>query len=160
MICSANYFGFDDVSTIDGERTSDRICAIPFGEMGDMTSFEFASRQRQFKAVIDSNLRPTELVIGEIGDYILTEDFLEKRNEFAEWLLDTCGGTLKLRTLVTNYASFLSVLWKLHSTFENIWTEMVNITNHFFLCLRCTFSNCQGVWFGIVLYFASFVALY
>ena len=80
---SANYFGFDDdVETKDGERTGDRICAIPFEEMIDMAPAEFSAKQKRWKAVVDSEKKPTELVIGEMGDYILGQEFLDKRALF------------------------------------------------------------------------------
>ena len=123
IILSANYFGFDDAATADGERIGDRISAIPFEEMITLSPSEFAAIQKRFKAVIDSDEKPMELVIGEIGDFILSEEFLEKRTEFAELLVEKCEDTIKLITLTTNYASFYAVLWKLHSAFGTVWTE-------------------------------------
>ena len=35
-IFSANYFGFDDAVTVDGERIGDRISVVPFEEMVEM----------------------------------------------------------------------------------------------------------------------------
>ena len=58
MMFSANYFGFDDNVTKDGERTGDRIAAIPFQEMPDIPPHEFLAKQRRFKAVIDSEEKP------------------------------------------------------------------------------------------------------
>ena len=60
VIFSANYFGFDDVVTSDGERISDRISAIPFQDLPDLSPAEFASRQKKFKTVIDSEEMPVE----------------------------------------------------------------------------------------------------
>ena len=54
MIFSANYFGFDDAATTDGERTGDRISAIPFKEMVSLSAADFASKQKRFKEVIDN----------------------------------------------------------------------------------------------------------
>ena len=93
--------------------------------MGDISPAEFAAGQRRFKAVVDSDEKPVELLIGEIGDFLLSEEFLVKRNEFAELLLEKCEETIKIRTLGTNYGSFYAVLWKLHSIFEPVWREKV-----------------------------------
>ena len=79
MMFSANYFGFDDNETIDGERTGDRISAIPFQEMPDIPPHEFLEMQRKFKNVVDSEEKPVELLIGEIGDFVLSDEFGEKR---------------------------------------------------------------------------------
>ena len=113
MLFSANYFGFDDdVETKDGERTGDRICATPFEEMVDMTPAEFAARQKRWKAVVDSDQKPTELVIGEIGDYLLSDEFVEKRNEYTELLQLECESTIKPR-MTQNYATLYAVHWQL-----------------------------------------------
>ena len=90
MLFSANYFGFDDVVTSDGERISDRICAIPFQDLPDMSPAEYVSRQKRFKTVIDSEEKPMEFIIGEMGDFILSEEFMTKRTEFSELLMNMC----------------------------------------------------------------------
>ena len=121
---SANYFGFDDdVETKDGERTGDRICAIPFEEMIDMAPAEFSARQKRWKAVVDSEKKPTELVIGEMGDYILSQEFLDKRTEFTEIIQEECESTIKPRT-IQNYATLYAVHWKLWTLFDEVWAEM------------------------------------
>ena len=121
---SANYFGFDDdVETKDGERTGDRICAIPFEEMIDMAPAEFSARQKRWKAVVDSEKKPTELVIGEMGDYILGQEFLDKRTEFTEIIQEECESTIKPRT-IQNYATLYAVHWKLWTLFDKVWAEM------------------------------------
>ena len=125
MIFSANYFGFDDVVTIDGERTGDRIAAIPFQELPDIPPAQFSAKQREFKKVVDSEEKPVELLIGEIGDFLLSDEFIEKRNEFAELLLEKCEDTIKIRTLL-NYGVFYAVLWKLYFIFEGVWREKVS----------------------------------
>jgi hypothetical protein len=124
---SANYHGFDDdVETKDGERTGDRICAIPFEEMVDLPPAELAAKQKRWKAVVDSDEKPTELVIGEIGDFLYSEEFIEKRTEFTELLLHKCESTIKPRT-IQNYATFYAVLWKLWTIFEDVWLEKVHV---------------------------------
>lgn len=125
MMFSANYFGFDDNETMDGERTGDRISAIPFQEMPDIPPHEFLEMQRKFKNVVDSEEKPVELLIGEIGDFVLSDEFGEKRLEYTRLLLDKCDSTIKPRTISTNYASYYAMLWKLHSIFEPVWSEMV-----------------------------------
>ena len=84
LIFSANYFGMNEA--IDGERVLDRIAAIPFEEWGDLPAAEFAAKQRKFKDVIDRPDKPTEFLIGEIGDFIRSQEFCEKRDEFASYL--------------------------------------------------------------------------
>ena len=123
VIFSANYFGFDDVVTSDGERISDRISAIPFQDLPDISPAEFASRQKKFKTVIDSEEMPVEFLIGEMGDFVLSDEFLAKRTEFADLLLEKCEELIYIRTLMTNYASFYTLTWKLFSTFENVLRE-------------------------------------
>ena len=86
IIFSANYFGFDDTVNVDGERIGDRISAIPFEEMEDIAPREFTANQKRFKAVLDSEEKPTTLLIGEIGDFLQSPEFLAKRDEFSEVL--------------------------------------------------------------------------
>ena len=82
---SANYFGMDeDKGTVDGERTLDRIAAVPFGEWSDMSVNDFAAKQNKFKTIVDNPTKPTEFVIGEMGDYLRSEEFKEKRLEFSD----------------------------------------------------------------------------
>ena len=63
----------EDDGRLDGEQILDRIAAIPFVEWEDMPPSEFARLQAAFKKVVDDPIRPTELLIGEIGDYLLTD---------------------------------------------------------------------------------------
>ena len=123
VLFSANYFGFDDVVTSDGERISDRICAIPFQDLPDMSPTEYVSRQKKFKAVIDSEEKPMEFIIGEMGDFILSDEFMSKRTEFSELLMNMCEELIYPRTLLTNYASFYTITWKLHTIFEGVLSE-------------------------------------
>ena len=123
VIFSANYFGFDDVVTSDGERISDRICAIPFNDLPDISPQEFVSRQKRFKAVIDAEEKPVEFVIGEMGDFVLSEEFMAKRTEFSEILMQMCEEVIYPQTLLTNYASFYAITWKIHSVFEEVLEE-------------------------------------
>ena len=79
MIFSANYFGMDeDKGGVEGERILDRIAVVPFDEWQDMSAEEFAMKQKRFKQVVDGLRKPTELLIGEIGDFLRTEDFSKK----------------------------------------------------------------------------------
>ena len=74
---------------------------------------------------MDSDEKPVEFVIGEMGDFILSEEFLSKRTEFANLLLEKCEDLIYIRTLLTNYATFYTLLWKLFSTFEVVFREEV-----------------------------------
>ena len=132
IIFSANYYGFDDVakSNLDGEQIGDRISAIPFEEMIDINPAEFTMKQRQFKSVVDAEEKPTELLIGEIGDYLLSEEIFEKKDEFAHLLLEKCEETIKIRTLGTCYATFYCVLYKLFTIFEDVWAEKVRTVHN------------------------------
>ena len=94
--------------------------------MIDLTPAEFARKQKQFKAVIDAEEKPTELLIGEVGDYLLSEEFKEKKVEFADLLMDKCEETIKPRTISKNFATFYALLYKLFSIFEDVWAEKVN----------------------------------
>ena len=120
---SANYFTMDEQATSDSERICDRLAAIPFDEWAFMPAAEFSRRQNVFKTVVDSEIKPTELVIGEMGDYINSAEFLEKREEFAQWLYDKAE-VIKMRTLLTNYGSFYAIHWKLHQIFKTEWEKM------------------------------------
>ena len=125
MIFSANYFGMDeDAGTLDCERILDRVAAIPFVEWEDMPANEFAANQKRFKLVVDNPDKPTELLIGEIGDFIRSTQFAEKRDKFANLLYEKTDECIKMRTLLTNYSSFYAILWKFHQIFENVWGEM------------------------------------
>ena len=59
----------------------DRVAVIPFVEWEDMTAHEFDVKQQLFKKVVDSPEKPTELLIGEIGDFIRSPEFKTKRVE-------------------------------------------------------------------------------
>ena len=75
MIFSANYLGVDeDKGAVDGEQVLDRICVIPFVEWGDMLIDDFTRMKKEFKEVVDDDEKPTEYLIGEIGDYLGCED--------------------------------------------------------------------------------------
>ena len=72
----------DEEVTFDAERTCDRLAVIPFGECNLMTASECSKRQKLFKNVVDCEARPTELVIGEIGSFLNSEEFQKKRESF------------------------------------------------------------------------------
>ena len=113
----------EDKGTVDGERTLDRIATVPFDEWNDMSVSLFAAKQRKFKSVVDDPTKPTEFVIGEMGDYLRSEEFKEKRIEFADFLYQKTDESVKWRTLLTNYASFYAILWKVFTVFEEVWAE-------------------------------------
>lgn len=102
----------------------DRIAAIPFDEWEDIPAGEFAAKQRRFKQVIDCPKKPTELLIGEMGDFIRSEEFTKKREELATYLHEKTEECIKIRTLSTNYSSFYAILWKIHIIFQPVWEEM------------------------------------
>ena len=114
----------EDKGNKDGETILDRIAAIPFQEWEDIPAAEFANKQRKYKQVVDSPEAPTTLVIGEIGDFIRSEEFGEKRIEFANMLYEFADESIKMRTLMSSYGSFYAILWKLHQIFETVWLEM------------------------------------
>ena len=99
---SANYFAMDEEATSDSERTCDRLSVIPFQEWEFMPASEFSRRQNLFRSVVESEVRPTEFVIGEIGNFINSSEFKEKSEEFAQWLYDKAE-VIKIRTLLTNW---------------------------------------------------------
>ena len=124
MIFSANYFGMDeDSAAVDGERILDRIAVIPFDEWGEMSANEFASKQKRFKQVVDKPDKPTEYLIGDIGDFIRSQEFHDKKEEFAEILTMKCEETIKPRT-ASNYSPFYAIVWKFHEDFKDVWEEM------------------------------------
>ena len=105
------------MKTFDLERTTDRISVIPFTEWGTMDTTEFTEKQGRFNSLMASTERPTEYIIGEIGDFIMSEEFATKRIEMADLLLAMTEEVVKLRTLTTNYACFYTILWKMHQVF-------------------------------------------
>jgi uncharacterized C2H2 Zn-finger protein len=124
IIFSANYISIDeDSGNKDGETIMDRISVIPFEEWEDCSAQEFATKQIAFKKVVDSPEKPTELVIGEMGDFIGSAEFINKRSEFANFVYEKTDECVKLRTLLTNYGGFYAILWKLHQVFEPVWAE-------------------------------------
>ena len=107
MIFSAKYFNLDeDSGSIDGDRILERISAIPFEEWNDVPAQEFASKQNLFEKVVYNPEKQTVLLIGEIGDFLRTQEFFDKRFEFANMLYAKTEKCIKMRTLLTNYASF------------------------------------------------------
>ena len=102
----------------------DRIAAIPFAEWGDIPADEFSRKQKRFKQVVDNPEKPTEFVIGEIGDYLRSEEFSSKKDEFARLLCEATDECINPRTLGTNYASFYAILWKVYQVFGSVWEEM------------------------------------
>ena len=104
-----------------------------------MPASEFVAKQKKFKEVVDSPKKPTEFLIGEIGDYLRSNDFSDKRDEFAALLYNKTEECIKMRTLSTNYSSFLAILWKFHGVFEEVWTEMGASWEGFLLWLETTF---------------------
>ena len=128
VIFSANYFGMDEVAGttdgVDSERCLDRISVIPFSEWDDIPAEEFAAKQRMFKQVVDNPEKPTEFLIGEVGDFIRSEEFKNKSLEFGKLLYRLCEGCVKIRTLGTNYGAFYAILWKFHEVFGDVWEEM------------------------------------
>ena len=96
---------------------------IPFVEWDDIPAQEFARLQKRFKECIDDPQKPTEFLIGEIGDFIRSQEFLKKRDEFANVLLKLTDECVKMRTIL-NYAIFYSLLWKEHEVFGEVWHEM------------------------------------
>ena len=119
---SANYFSMDEEATSDAERTCDRLAVIPFGEWNFMTASEFSKRQNLFKNVVDCEARPTELVIGEIGSFLNSEEFQKKRESFGAWLYEKAE-VVKIRTLL-NYGSFYAIHWKLYEIFQSEWDKL------------------------------------
>ena len=122
LIFSANYIGMDeDSGTMDGERILDRISAIPFQEWGDMPAMEFSEKQQRFKKVVDDPKKPTELVIGEMGDFIRSPQFMNLRFNYANMLYEKTDESIKMSILMTNYASFYAIMHRLHKIFKPVW---------------------------------------
>ena len=130
MVCewcvSCNYFDFDEDenSGEDQERTTDRMFVIPYEQPGLLSIAEVNRRKAKFVAVMEDKRRPTELVCGELGDFVRSKEFLEKVDEFGQYLSDLCEETIKARTLCTNYAPMLAMMWKLHQIFHLKWTQL------------------------------------
>ena len=125
MIFSANYLGVDeDKGAIDGEQVLDRICVIPFVEWGDMSIDDFTRMQKDFKDVVDNDEKPTEYLIGEIGDYLRTDEYKEVKKEMSQFLYSTSEETVKIRTFDTNYAPFYAIVKKFSEDFSEVWDEM------------------------------------
>jgi hypothetical protein len=60
-----------------------------------------------------------------MGDFLLSDEFMAKRTEFSELLLEKCEELIYIRTLLTNYASFYTLTWKLFSISEVVFREQV-----------------------------------
>ena len=56
--------------------------------------------------MVDSDEKSVELMICEIGSYVLSEGFIENRHELTDMLLETCDNTIEPKKITTNYASF------------------------------------------------------
>ena len=72
-------------------------------------------------------LRMVKFVIGEMVDFLLSDEFLEKRVQLAEILIDACDQLLKLCTLLTNYAPFYAISWKINSIFADALAEQMSL---------------------------------
>ena len=57
-----------------------------------------------------------------MGDFLNSQEFLDKRLEFAQWLYDKAE-VIKIRTLLI-YGAFYSIHWKLHQIFKSEWEKM------------------------------------
>ena len=102
IIFSANYFGVDEnTGSEDGERILDRVAAIPFVEWDEMPATEFSNKQDHFKKVVDNPDKPTTLLIGEIGDFLMSVEFKDKSKELANMLYEKTDECIKTRTVVT-----------------------------------------------------------
>ena len=111
---------FDDVKD---DKFLERITE-GFSEWEDMAANEFARKQKRFKEVVDDPEKPTEFLMGEIGDFLRSDLFSQKRDEFAAMLYKQSEECIKIRTLGTNYSSFYAVLWKFHEVFHDVWDEV------------------------------------
>ena len=100
------------------------MAAIPFVEWEELSTTEFAAKQEQFKRVVDNPQKPTTLLIGEIGDFIRSEEFKNKAKEMAAMLYEKTDECVKIRTIITNYSSFYAILWKLNQIFEDVCSEL------------------------------------
>ena len=68
--------------------------------------------------------KPTTLHIGEIDDFIRSEEFKNKAKEMASMLYEKTDECVKIRSIITNYSSFYAILWKLNQIFEDVWSEL------------------------------------
>ena len=68
-----------------------------------------------------------KFVIGEMVDFLLSDEFLEKRVQLAKILMDACDHLLKLGTLLTNYAPFYAISWKINSIFADALPEHMSL---------------------------------
>ena len=51
---------------------------------------------------MDCPQKPTEFLIGECGDFIRSDEFAKKREEFTTYLHEKSEECIKIRTLSTN----------------------------------------------------------
>ena len=120
---SANYFSMDEQASSDAEQVCDRLSVIPFEDWHLMSASELSRRQALFKEVVDCDVKPTELVIGEIGSFLDSPEFKQKRQIFTQWLYEK-EEVIKPRTFLTNYAPFYAINWKLHQIFQSEWEKL------------------------------------
>ena len=99
---TANYFSFDEgrleenSGKTDAERTVDRMAVIPFKNQPNMTIAEANEKRQQFAAVMSEPIRPTEFVIGVIGDFIRSDEFRRGTEEIGRLLMRLCNQTIKV----------------------------------------------------------------
>ena len=82
-----------------------------------MQPAEYVSRQKKFEVVIDSEEKPMEFKIGELGSFIPSEEFMTTRTEFSEVHIQMC------EELLTNYANFYTLTWKTRLSCFNVKTN-------------------------------------
>ena len=113
----------EDSGTLDGERILNRISAIPFKDCDDMNASDFSEKQLKFKKIVDNPAKPTELLIGEMGDFLRSEEFSKTRFHFANMHYEKTDESIKMRAIMTNYSSLYAILEQLSSIFAPAWEE-------------------------------------
>ena len=86
--------------------------------------------------VVDNPEKPTELLIGEIGDFLRTQEFSDKRFEFANMLYEKTEECIKMRTLLTNYASFYAFFGNFSKYLNQFGENLIIIGMHFWTGLK------------------------
>ena len=131
-------FGSGNACKLD-ECHGDRIRIIPFQCWKRGNCEEFGRRRDAFIKVVSRDERPTEFSIGEAGDFFRSEEYMQRRTFWANYLSTLCE-VVKIRTLEVGYGGLLATMeWtmrvfgqacpvsehELKHWIENVWVKQI-----------------------------------
>jgi len=112
------------------ERYREHLMVVPFGPMHgtkwhniDLSSADMQSKANEYHQFINSNQKPMEFLISEMGDWIRSPEFMESREAMTELLSRKAMG-IKHQTISNNYATGYAITRKIYDLFSGVWHDM------------------------------------